>query len=39
MDQERVDDSKSFGIWPAIAGLVFAGVITWLMFKLATGFL
>lgn len=39
MDQERIDDSKSFGIWPAVTGLAFAGVIVWLMFRLATGFL
>ncbi len=39
MDQERVDDSRSFGIWPALAGLLFAGLIIWLMFTLATGFL
>ena len=39
MDQERIDDSERFGIWPAVAGLVFAGCITWLMFELATGFL
>ncbi len=39
MDQERVDDSKSFGIWPALAGLLFAGLIIGLMFRLATGFL
>jgi high-affinity Fe2+/Pb2+ permease len=39
MDQERIDDSKAYGIWPAVAGAVFAAVITWLMFHLATGFL
>lgn len=39
MDEERADDSKSFGVWPALAGFVFAALITWLMFQLATGFL
>lgn len=39
MDQERIDDSKKFGIWPTLAGLALAACITWLMFHLATGFL
>jgi len=39
MDQERVDDSKRFGVWPALVGLALAALIIWLMFRLATGFL
>lgn len=39
MDEPRVDDSKAYGIWPAVIGVAFAALITWLMFHLATGFL
>ncbi len=39
MDDQRIDDSKAYGIWPALFGVVFAALITWLMFHLATGFL
>jgi len=39
MDDQRIDDSKAFGIWPALVGIVLAALITWLMFHLATGFL
>jgi len=39
MDDQRIDDSKAYGIWPALFGLAFAILITWLMFHLATGFL
>ncbi len=39
MDQERIDDSRRFGIWPAFVGVLIAAGITWLMFHLATGFL
>ena len=39
MDDQRIDDSKAFGIWPALVGAAFAVLIIWLMFHLATGFL
>ena len=39
MDDRRIDDSKAYGIWPALCGLALAALITWLMFHLATGFL
>lgn len=39
MDEERIDDSGRFGIWPTVAGFAFAALIVWLMFHLATGFL
>lgn len=39
MDDQRIDDSKAYGIWPAALGAVLATLIIWLMFHLATGFL
>ena len=39
MDDQRIDDSKAYGIWPALCGVAAAALITWLMFHLATGFL
>lgn len=39
MDEQRIDDSKAYGLWPAVMGAVLAALITWLMFHLATGFL
>jgi uncharacterized membrane protein YvlD (DUF360 family) len=39
MDEQRIDDSQAYGIWPALFGAVLAAFITWLMFHLATGFL
>ncbi len=39
MDQERIDDSKRFGVWPAVVGLALATAIVALMFELATGIL
>ena len=39
MGPDRRDDSQDFGLWPAIAGYIFAGLIIYGMFSLATGFL
>ena len=39
MDEQRIDDSQAYGIWPALFGVALAALITWLMFHLATGFL
>lgn len=39
MDQERIDDSRHYGIWPAVVGLALAVGIVALMFELATGIL
>ena len=39
MDDQRIDDSKAYGIWPTLFGVALATFITWLMFHFATGFL
>ncbi len=39
MEPDTSDDSKHFGIWPAVIGFALAALIIYSMFKLATGIL
>ncbi|MEO1492763.1 MAG: hypothetical protein AAFV19_11475 [Pseudomonadota bacterium] len=37
-DEDGRNISETYGIWPAIIGLVLAGGLIWFMFALADGF-
>lgn len=37
MTPDNADDSRRFGLWPSLVGLVFGFAVVGLMFALATG--